>query len=464
MIHASDGRCTGLHYGTYDYSASCGIAAAHQSLEHPAADHAKAVMQVAAAGHGRTPLRRVHQRAPGRRPRRRRRARGATTCAWSAGRWSAATTRAGTCTRPSCRPGTPRRSRSTAAGWRPRRGPAAQLRRAGGPPGSSTSRRPHGPWPTSCSAASTAAPCRPTRSAPRAASTRRALADLAHRTDRDGGLSRWGSSWDPTSTARPRAASSGSCATPPATRSATSTSPPRCAVTSPPPTSPATSRRCCPTDTQKNTAFAYAKEHGVTSPEDYALALARRLLEATPAATGARVRVEEYAWDRIPVDGAGHDHAFVRRGGEVRTTEVDLSSEGAHVVSGAHRPGRAQVDRLGVHGLPGRRVHDAPRGRGPHPRHLAHRDVALQRPAAPSRGTGRTTRCGRCCSPPSRRRTAAPSRRRCTPWDARCSRRTRGSRRSRSSPPTSTTSSWTSSPSVSTTPARSSSPRTGPTG
>ncbi len=52
MIHAAQGRCTGLHYGTYDYSASCGIAAAYQSMEHPAADHAKAVMQVAAAGTG----------------------------------------------------------------------------------------------------------------------------------------------------------------------------------------------------------------------------------------------------------------------------------------------------------------------------------------------------------------------------------------------------------------------------
>jgi citrate lyase beta subunit len=52
MVHAGGGRCTGLHYGTYDYSASCGIAAAHQSLDHPAADHAKAVMQVAAAGTG----------------------------------------------------------------------------------------------------------------------------------------------------------------------------------------------------------------------------------------------------------------------------------------------------------------------------------------------------------------------------------------------------------------------------
>jgi citrate lyase beta subunit len=52
LIAAAGGRCTGLHYGTYDYSAALGIAAAYQSMEHPAADHAKAVMQVAAAGTG----------------------------------------------------------------------------------------------------------------------------------------------------------------------------------------------------------------------------------------------------------------------------------------------------------------------------------------------------------------------------------------------------------------------------
>lgn len=54
MIHAGDARVTSLHYGTYDYSASCGIAAAYQSLEHPVADYAKGVMQVAAAGTGVT--------------------------------------------------------------------------------------------------------------------------------------------------------------------------------------------------------------------------------------------------------------------------------------------------------------------------------------------------------------------------------------------------------------------------
>ncbi|MEU7243237.1 DUF6986 family protein [Streptomyces sparsogenes] len=52
MIDAAGGRVTGLHYGTFDYSASCGVSAAHQSMDHPVADHAKAVMQVAAAGTG----------------------------------------------------------------------------------------------------------------------------------------------------------------------------------------------------------------------------------------------------------------------------------------------------------------------------------------------------------------------------------------------------------------------------
>lgn len=52
MIQAARGRATGLHYGTFDYSACLGVSAAHQASDHPAADHAKAVMQVAAAGTG----------------------------------------------------------------------------------------------------------------------------------------------------------------------------------------------------------------------------------------------------------------------------------------------------------------------------------------------------------------------------------------------------------------------------
>ncbi|WP_063837496.1 DUF6986 family protein, partial [Streptomyces sp. NRRL WC-3549] len=52
MIGAAEGRATGLHYGTFDYSACVGVSPAHQASDHPAADHAKAVMQVAAAGTG----------------------------------------------------------------------------------------------------------------------------------------------------------------------------------------------------------------------------------------------------------------------------------------------------------------------------------------------------------------------------------------------------------------------------
>jgi citrate lyase beta subunit len=52
LVHAAGGRCEGLHYGTYDFSAAAGVPAGQQALDHPLADHAKAVMQIAAAGTG----------------------------------------------------------------------------------------------------------------------------------------------------------------------------------------------------------------------------------------------------------------------------------------------------------------------------------------------------------------------------------------------------------------------------
>src|SRR5258707_13097484 len=67
-VHAAPGRLTGLHFGTYDYTASLGIAAPYQSLEHPAADYARAVMQVAAAGTRVPPSHRTNHVAPARRP------------------------------------------------------------------------------------------------------------------------------------------------------------------------------------------------------------------------------------------------------------------------------------------------------------------------------------------------------------------------------------------------------------
>jgi urate oxidase len=89
-----------------------------------------------------------------------------------------------------------------------------------------------------------------------------------------------------------------------------------------------------PTDTQKNTAYAFAKEHGLRAIEEYALTLARHFVDDVEPVRGARISVDEFAWERVPVGGEGHDHTWVRRGPEVRTTVVDVSGEGAEVVSG----------------------------------------------------------------------------------------------------------------------------------
>ena len=52
LLDASAGRCVAAHFGTYDYTASCSITAAYQTMTHPACDFAKHMMQVAFAGTG----------------------------------------------------------------------------------------------------------------------------------------------------------------------------------------------------------------------------------------------------------------------------------------------------------------------------------------------------------------------------------------------------------------------------
>ncbi len=52
LLAAAQGRCTGAHFGTYDYTAGCGITAAYQVMGHSACDFAKHMMQIAFAGTG----------------------------------------------------------------------------------------------------------------------------------------------------------------------------------------------------------------------------------------------------------------------------------------------------------------------------------------------------------------------------------------------------------------------------
>jgi urate oxidase len=98
--------------------------------------------------------------------------------------------------------------------------------------------------------------------------------------------------------------------------------------------------RVLPTDTQKNTAYAYAKVRGVGEIEDYALVLARHFADDIDPVHSARVDVDEYRWERITVGGAAHAHAFARTSTEVRTATAVVEGKGSGqqvwVLSGLH--------------------------------------------------------------------------------------------------------------------------------
>ena len=85
-----------------------------------------------------------------------------------------------------------------------------------------------------------------------------------------------------------------------------------------------------PTDTQKNTVYAFAREHGVGEVEDFAALLARHFVDSQPSIHRARVHIEEYSWERL--DGA--PHSFAQSGRDVRTATVAYDGERERTLSG----------------------------------------------------------------------------------------------------------------------------------
>jgi urate oxidase len=83
-----------------------------------------------------------------------------------------------------------------------------------------------------------------------------------------------------------------------------------------------------PTDTMKNTVYAFAREHGVRSPEAFGLLLARHFVATQPQISTATVSIESYGWERLG------PHSFRRAGDYVRTAVVTVAPAGTQVVSG----------------------------------------------------------------------------------------------------------------------------------
>lgn len=97
-----------------------------------------------------------------------------------------------------------------------------------------------------------------------------------------------------------------------------------------------------PTDTTKNTVYAFAKEHGIESAEQFGIHLARHFVTSQDPIHQARIRIEEYAWERIATPGAnlrstGADeakHSFVRKGQETRVSQITYDGEKWEIISG----------------------------------------------------------------------------------------------------------------------------------
>ena len=85
-----------------------------------------------------------------------------------------------------------------------------------------------------------------------------------------------------------------------------------------------------PTDTQKNTVYAFAAEDDVVAqPESFGIRLARHFVDNTEPITFSRVGLEMYPWTRLD-----NPHAFVREGRYVRTATVTYDGTTTWVVSG----------------------------------------------------------------------------------------------------------------------------------
>ncbi|MEI5584652.1 MULTISPECIES: factor-independent urate hydroxylase [unclassified Agromyces] len=110
-------------------------------------------------------------------------------------------------------------------------------------------------------------------------------------------------------------------------------------------------RNVVPTDTQKNTIFAFARD-GIGAPEEFLLRLADHFTSSFQCVTGGRWVAEQYAWTRIQAHGAEHEHAFVRTGQEVRTAVVVADGDDRHVIAGIQGLRVLKTTGAGFEGYP----------------------------------------------------------------------------------------------------------------
>ena len=93
-------------------------------------------------------------------------------------------------------------------------------------------------------------------------------------------------------------------------------------------------RDVLPTDTMKNTVYAFAARGPCEEPEAFGLCLAEHFLERNPKLHRVTIDMAEHLWRRIEVGGRESGHSFLRQGPEKRTAQVRLDRQEAHISAG----------------------------------------------------------------------------------------------------------------------------------
>jgi urate oxidase len=77
-----------------------------------------------------------------------------------------------------------------------------------------------------------------------------------------------------------------------------------------------------PTDTQKNTVYALAKEHFTSSIEAFGIVLATHFATNNSQVSQVKIDITEYTWHRMVIDGVAHAHSFLNGGMEKHTATI----------------------------------------------------------------------------------------------------------------------------------------------
>jgi urate oxidase len=92
-----------------------------------------------------------------------------------------------------------------------------------------------------------------------------------------------------------------------------------------------------PTDTMKNTVWAFAAKYWEGSIEDYGVALARHFVSDFEPVTTAEIGLEEHLWRRVKIRDRPDPYAFLAAGPELRVASIKATGDDVQIESGISR-------------------------------------------------------------------------------------------------------------------------------